>query len=174
MLLTSFRKEIFLAKCNPSFGSLHCHAHLDQDVSEVIPFLNAELGGDTFVNDPPSVTLKAHGKLITVHARQIAVNALKDEDEADRILNWLKNEINQVWENRANIQPKFTGKSRPQVFAMLKILPKTNCRRCGQATCMVFAARLAEGSFGPEDCPELGPESLEVLSAYLEEHPPET
>ena len=44
MLLKSYIKEIFRAKCNPGFESVHCIAHLDQDINAVIPYLNAALG----------------------------------------------------------------------------------------------------------------------------------
>jgi len=37
MLLFSYRKEIFRAKCNPGFESVHCIANLDQDVGECLP-----------------------------------------------------------------------------------------------------------------------------------------
>jgi len=46
MLLNNYRKEIFRAECNPSFEAVHCFAYLDEDVSEVLPYLNAELGGE--------------------------------------------------------------------------------------------------------------------------------
>ncbi|MFW6284454.1 MAG: (Fe-S)-binding protein [Desulfosalsimonas sp.] len=46
-------------------------------------------------------------------------------------------------------------------------MPKTNCRKCGLATCMVFAAQATDGGRGAEDCPELNPESKERLDAYL-------
>ena len=39
--------------------------------------------------------LHHHGKIIKVGSQEIAVNALEDEQEADRILEWLRNEINQ-------------------------------------------------------------------------------
>ncbi|MGC8720650.1 MAG: (Fe-S)-binding protein, partial [Thermodesulforhabdaceae bacterium] len=103
MLLKSYRKNIFRPECNARFQSLHCIAYLDQDIGEVIPYLNAELGGDQFTREPPSVTFKHHGKLITVHPREIAVNALKDEEEATRVLEWLKDLINSVWERRHEI-----------------------------------------------------------------------
>lgn len=32
MLLKSYTKEIFRPECNPSFQSLHCIAHLNQDI----------------------------------------------------------------------------------------------------------------------------------------------
>jgi ArsR family metal-binding transcriptional regulator len=167
MLLESYTKEIFRAECNPGFEALHCFAHLAQDVGVAIPYLNAVLGGFTYTKDPPSVTFKAQGKLITVHAKKIAVNALKDEDEATKIIEWLKREINSAWENRENIEPLYEAAPQPKVIEILKLLPKTNCKKCGQPTCMVFAAQAAEGAKGPENCPPLDDVNRERLSSYL-------
>ena len=46
MLLKGYDKKIFRAECNPSFEALHCIAYLDQDIAEVLPYLNAVLVGD--------------------------------------------------------------------------------------------------------------------------------
>ena len=167
MLLHSYRKEIFRPECNPGFESLHCFAHLAEDVGQVLPYLNAELGGFEYVDDPPSVTFRSQGKIITVHPKMIAVNALKDEAEADKILEWLKHEINETWEKRGSIEPSYDSAPRPQVFEILKMLPGSNCKKCGQPTCMVFAAQAAEGGRGAEDCPELDGERAVRLDAYL-------
>jgi ArsR family metal-binding transcriptional regulator len=167
MLLKSYRKEIFRPECNPGFESLHCIAHLDQDVSAVLPFLNAVLGGFEYLKDPPAVMFRVHGKLITVHGTQIAVNALHDEVEADKILEWLKREINSAWENRELITPSCEGQPKPKVLDILRLLPKTNCRDCGEPTCMVFAVRLAEGVKGPESCTALDVMGRERIQSYL-------
>jgi ArsR family metal-binding transcriptional regulator len=173
MFLKQYQKEIFRPECNPSFQSLHCIARLDRDIREVLPYLNSALGGHTYTKDPPSVTFKVHGKLITVHHDQIAVNALKDEDEADKILEWLRQEINEAWESRDRIQPSFEGLSKPQILEVLKLLPRTNCRRCGQPTCMVFAILAADGAKGPEDCPALQDPHRSSLKKYLAGFRPE-
>jgi len=81
MLLKSYTLEIFNPECRPGAMAVHCFAHLDQDVDKAIPYLNAVLGGHTYSKDPPSVGFKTHGKLIAVHSRKIAVNALKDDEE---------------------------------------------------------------------------------------------
>ncbi len=167
MLLTGYTKEIFRPECNPSFESVHCIARLNEDIRDVLPYLNAVLGGTQYFADPPEVMFHHHGKIIKVAAREIAVNALKDEAEADRILEWLRSEINQAWENRETIAPCFTGKTRPQVMEILRLLPKTNCKKCGRPTCMAFAAQVAEGGRGADDCPELAAENREQLTAYL-------
>ncbi len=167
MLLEGYKKEMFLPKCNPNFQSVHCVARLDQDISEVLPYLNTELGGSDYVKSPPSLTLRIHGKLITLHAREIYVNALKDEGEAESILEWLRKEINDTWNKRAEIEPTYEPPPVPQMMEILKLLPKTNCRKCGEPTCMVFALRAVEGVKGPEDCPELTEEKKDMLAEYL-------
>jgi ArsR family metal-binding transcriptional regulator len=167
MLLTRYNKEIFRPECNPSFQSLHCIARLDQDVTEALPYLNATLGGFEYLKDPPAVTFRIQGKLITVHPREIAINALRDEEEADKILEWLKREINSAWENRDKLMPNYEGAPKPKILEILKLLPKTNCHECGQPTCMVFATLAAQGVKDANDCPALTEDKKGLLQTYL-------
>jgi ArsR family metal-binding transcriptional regulator len=167
MLLESYRLEIFNSACNPSAMAVHCFAHLEQDVGPALPYLNAVLGGFEYLQDPPAVTFKAQGKLITVHGRKIAINALRDEAEARKIVEWLKREINDAWEKRDQIVPSFTGAPRPKLIEILKLLPRTNCRECGEPTCMVFAARVAEGAKDVTACPQLENEQRRQLARYM-------
>ncbi len=167
MLLEDYTLEIFKSKCQADAKGVHCFAHLGQDVSEALPYLNAVLGGFEYLNDPPAVTFRAQGKLITVHGKKIAVNALNDEAEAKKIVEWLKTEINSAWEKKDTITPSYTGLPRPGIIEILKLLPKTNCRECGQPTCMVFATKVAEGAKGPGDCPGIGAEEGKKLAAYM-------
>lgn len=166
MLLTGYSKEIS-RPCNPNFQSVDCVAHLHCDISEVLPFLNSALGGNSYVKDPPSVTFKVHGKLITLHSRKICINALRDEAEADKILEWLKTEINTTWEKRGEMEPSYEVPPRPQWLHVLKLLPKTNCGKCGEPTCMVFALKSVEGIKGAEGCPEIDSPNRERFSEYL-------
>lgn len=36
-----------------------------------------------------------------------------------------------------------------------KLLPRTNCRKCGHASCMAFAVKLVSGKAYLEDCPTI-------------------
>ena len=167
MLLKDYTLEIFNSKCQPGNQGVHCFAHLKQDVGEALPYVNAVLGGFEYFKDPPTVTFKAHGKIITLYGDKIAVNALKDTAEAEKIVSWLVREINAAWENRENIEPSYEGAAKPQLIEILKLLPKTNCKKCGAPTCMVFASRVMEGGAGAEDCPELDEINSAALSRYL-------
>ncbi|MFK5951856.1 MAG: (Fe-S)-binding protein [Desulfobacterium sp.] len=167
MLLESYQLEIVNSICMPGAMGIHCFAHLDQDVVEAIPYVNAVLGGSTFIKDPPAVTFKSQGKLITIYQKKIAINALKDETEARKIVEWLKREINDAWENRYSITPSFEAMPQPKLMEILKLLPKTNCRECKEPTCLVFATRVVEGAKGPENCPPLTNNNREKLEVYL-------
>jgi ArsR family metal-binding transcriptional regulator len=167
MLMKNYTMEIFRPECNPQFQSLHCFAHLDEDIREVFPYLNTVLGGSGYTQDPPSLMLQIHGRLIAFHPKKIAINALKNDKEAEKILEWLRREINQTWEKRNEITPSYEAAPRPMPFTILKFLPRTNCGRCGQATCLVFASLAVEGGKGADDCPELTPEQKKGLEEYL-------
>jgi ArsR family metal-binding transcriptional regulator len=167
MLLTGYAKEVFRPTCNPGFESVHCIAHLEEDISEALPYLNALLGGTEYFQNPPEMMLQHYGKIIKVSGKEIAVNALEDEAEADRILLWLKDQINEAWENRENITPQYEGKRKPKFVEILKLLPRTNCKKCGRTTCMVFAAQMVEGGPGAELCPDLPDENRKKLTDYL-------
>lgn len=156
MLVSQYRLEIFNNECMPGAMSVQCFAHLDRDAGPALPYLNAALGGFEYVRRPPSVTFRAQGKLITVHARKIAINALRDEDEARKIAEWMIREINAAWDNRDTIEPSYEGTPKPNIVDIVKQLPKTNCRQCGYPTCMVFATLVAEGAKDLTNCPPLG------------------
>ncbi len=168
LLLTGYTKQIFRPECNPQFQSLHCIARLNEDVSGALPYINAVLGGAQFLEDPPEVMFHHQGRIIKIGPREIALNALKDEQQADELLTWLMNEINQAWDKRASIEPSRQGQKRPVLIEVLKLLPKTNCRKCGLATCMVFAAQMVAGGRSVEQCPELSAQQQDALTAYVD------
>ena len=167
MLLSQYRSK-FVRPPNPAAQHRRVYAQLDGDIREVLPYLNTLLKGQQFFRDPPSLTLKyPDGKLITLTSREIAINIVKDEAEAEAILEWLKQEINAAWERRGEITPSFEVAAQPRIFEIFKLLPHTNCRACGQPTCLVFAVQVSQGAQGLGDCPQLNGETLGQLREYL-------
>jgi ArsR family metal-binding transcriptional regulator len=97
----------------------------------------------------------------------ITVNAVQDETQGRKIIEWIKREINDTWENRENIAPRYTRTERPQIVEILKRLPKTNCQKCDAPTCMVFATWVIQGAKDETNCPELSKEGKRKLQDYL-------
>jgi len=47
-----------------------------------------------------------------------------------------------------------------QIF---KLLPKTNCKKCGHPTCLAFAMKLAQRQASLDLCPDVSEEAKKVL-----------
>ncbi|MHC4337852.1 MAG: (Fe-S)-binding protein, partial [Planctomycetota bacterium] len=48
---------------------------------------------------------------------------------------------------------------------IFKLLPKTNCKKCGMPTCLAFAMQLAQKRAKLDDCPDVSEEAKKVLAA---------
>jgi len=48
---------------------------------------------------------------------------------------------------------------------IFKLLPKTNCKKCGMPTCLAFAMALAQKRTKLDDCPDVSDEAKEKLAA---------
>jgi len=166
MLLTGYSIEIFKSKCNPKATRVRCFAHLENDVREVLPFLKTVLGGG-YKKEPPALTLKNYGKMITIYPKKIAINALRDGEEAEKIVAWLQREINETWEKQYKIEPNIKSMQQPALIEVLKLLPKSNCKQCNERTCLLFAARVVEGSKDHNGCPPMEPHKSLILQDYL-------
>ena len=47
---------------------------------------------------------------------------------------------------------------------IFKLTPKTNCKECGNPTCMAFAMKVAQGAVAIDKCPHMSADSLAKLS----------
>jgi ArsR family metal-binding transcriptional regulator len=168
MLVKNYQLE-FRRPPNPEATHLRGFVCLDGDIEELLPYLNTVLRGHLYVRQPPSLTIKYRAKLITFHPREIAINILRDEAEAEEILAWLTGVINDTWKRRETIAPSYEVAPRPSILEILKLLPRTNCQACGQPTCLVLATRVSAGEAAPEACPLLEPEALDLLENYLKQ-----
>ena len=54
----------------------------------------------------------------------------------------LKLVVNETYENKDHIKPTYTSKSVPRPTDIFKLLPGTNCKKCGELTCLAFAVKL--------------------------------
>jgi ArsR family metal-binding transcriptional regulator len=174
MLLAEIKTyEIFRPKMDATKEVLHSIATFDADISPAFPYINAELGGWDYDQTNQVLLLKlADGKWITLQAREIAIRGARDLDESQALLEWIKGQINEIYDRRYEIEPRYTSQAGLKIMEILKLLPLTNCKLCGYATCMAYAAALREGEISLQDCPPLGDEKFqekgEKLQAYLE------
>jgi len=167
MLIDDYRIELTEPDCLPEArGTIYSARVLfADDVSEVMPYLNAVLERADYGGDNDYIIWKDSERRYALRPRELAVSSVADRSEAAAVSAATIAMINEVWEKKDEIGPDFKRKERPKALDLFRLLPRTNCHECDLPSCMAFAVELAEGKRAPSDCPVLiAPGSEELLS----------
>lgn len=157
-LISGFDLEMVSPPCVPGAAHWSAQARLDADISEILPYLNARFPEARYDPDAQVLVLKKDGKNYAFRPRLISAAPVEDREEAHRLLTDIAGLINRTWRDREDIRPSWERRTLPSVMELYRRLPRTNCRQCGYATCMAFAADLREGKTTLSCCPQLAEE----------------
>jgi ArsR family metal-binding transcriptional regulator len=165
MLIEKYDLEVFTPPCEPGAERFSAIARLNVDISTVMPYLNATLRGAVYHKQASALTWKKGGHNIAFHAYEIATSNVEDREAAEKGLEGLIDLVNRTWERRAEITPSYETRQRPTPMAVYQLLPRTNCKHCGEPTCWTFALKLVASQKQIIDCPPLfEPQHKEKLS----------
>jgi ArsR family metal-binding transcriptional regulator len=142
MLLKSYTLKIEFPPCDFSAQTVNAIAELSDDIREVLPYLNAIIEGCTYFPEAGILRFSKEGKMINLYPDRIAVAKLKDKQEAEQVIESLKELINDTYKRRSEIKPRYEGATELKVRDIYNLLPGTNCKQCGLPTCFAFAAKL--------------------------------
>ena len=167
--------DIFRPKMDSTKEVLHAIATFRVDISPAFPYVNAELGGWDYDQTNQVLLLKlSDGKWVTLHPQKIAIRGARDMAEAKALLVWIQAQINDIYARREAITPRCVSQAGLKVIEILRLLPMTNCKVCGYAACMAYAAALREGEISLQACTPLWEEKYrekrEKLEAYLQSY----
>ncbi|MBI5115030.1 hypothetical protein HZA56_00990 [Candidatus Poribacteria bacterium] len=160
MLLESYQMNVAPPECLPSEISVTAAIEFEDDLTELLPYLNAEFGPCVYDKTLPFLRFRRDGKVIAIYSKQIGIAGLRDEGEAKEVFEWLRDTINSVAGRKATIKPSDRSIGDVKPLDIFKLLPRNNCGKCGFATCMAFAAALANGDTRTEKCAELFHETM--------------
>ena len=142
-------------------------AEVSEEIQEVFPYLNAVLKGCIYNHPANTLTIRKDQKLITLHALHITLAKIEDENEAEELLKWLKDLINETYEKRGQIEPNYSMAAELKALDMFKLLPGTNCKKCGEPTCLAFAVKLVGRDIEITKCDPLFSEKYQEKQKVL-------
>jgi len=166
MLLNSYKITRILP-CIADPEKIRVIAEVSGEIYEAFPYLNATLKGCIYNHPAVTLTLKQEDKLITLHVRHITLTKIEDEKEAEEILIWLKNLINETYEKRDQIEPNYSMTAELKALDIFKLLPGTNCKKCGEPSCLAFAVKLVGQEIGISNCVPLFSEEFKEKRKVL-------
>jgi ArsR family metal-binding transcriptional regulator len=129
--------------CLADPSKIRFYAQPSGDLTEVLPYLNTVIQRAIYNHAVPALTYTQEHRIICLHARLITGAKIDDVEDARAVLESLTRLINETWARRDGITPSHDRREKLTPLAVYRLLPRTNCRRCGLLTCLAFAAELA-------------------------------
>jgi len=159
-LITTYRLEVGTSTHSTEEFEYEAIAHLDAELSPALPYLNATLSRGVYLPRKPVLSWRNAGHNIGFWPDRIAVDHLHSREEVTEWVDRLVALVNDVWERRAEIEPDVTTHARLQPLELYRLLPETNCKACGEASCFNLALKLAAGQAELAACTPLYAEVL--------------
>ncbi len=149
----------YVAPCIADEKKIRLIAYFNRDITEILPYLNAVKKGASYNKNASTLTFAEERRLINLYNIKITIAKADDIIDTWHILDEVKALINKTYENRSNIKPNYEEKVKVTALQIYGWLPKTNCRACGEATCLAFAVKLLQGEQSLPRCQPLSSES---------------
>jgi len=141
-----------LAPCVADETKIRLIAHLSGNMAPAFPYVNAEMSEASYNAEGETLTFMDSYRMVALYPSRITVAKADELVDAWRVLEMIRRRVNDVWARRRTIEPYYGRRSKPPALEIFKRLPRTNCRACGELTCLAFAIRLHVGEASPTKC----------------------
>ncbi|MDD3984674.1 MAG: (Fe-S)-binding protein [Methanobacterium sp.] len=135
----------------------------DSEIKDIIPLLIGRYppGKVNFIKNKGILTLNIENRLVTLYpSGKISMNNAIDKEDAIKVVTGIMKIINEIFieiniengQDYSNIHEKLLKIGPLQLY---NCLPKTNCEKCGEITCIAFAIKLLSGDIKLDKCESL-------------------
>lgn len=136
---------------------------LDSEIGEVIPVLITKYppGKVNYIENKKILTLNINKRLVTLYpSGKISMNKTIDKEDALEVVTEIMKVINEAYNeinsgDVANYDELRDKLSNIGPLSLYNCLPKTDCEKCGEKTCMAFAIKLLSGDIKLDKCTPL-------------------
>jgi ArsR family metal-binding transcriptional regulator len=155
--------------CEPGAEYWNATARFEDDISAVFPYLNARWKDAIYSPAARQITFRYEGRAVALKPHEITISNLPDRDTATIEMEKIVAELNNVWMDREHLEARHEPRKRLVAMEIYKLLPQTNCKLCGQASCFAFASKLTVGEADVQQCTPLfdEPQYAEKRQALL-------
>jgi len=150
-------KEILPCIADPKKYRIIGKIATKQDFVEMMPYIAWLIPNSSYSKKNGWISFKKGVRIITIHSDGfVTMTQTKDEEEAMETLREIEEKVEEAYKRKDEIDLS-KPKEKISVTAMdvYNYLPKTNCRECGEQTCMAFAVKLLNGEKDVKACKPL-------------------
>jgi len=135
----------YVAPCIADEKKIRLIAYFNRDISEILPYLNTVIKGASYNKNAPTLTFAKLRRMINLYNIKVTIAKADDIIDAWQVLHETQKLVNDTYKNKDKIKPNFEEKIKVTALQIYGWLPKTNCKACGEATCLAFAVKLLKG-----------------------------
>ena len=128
-------------------------------LDDVLPYVATLPSVIAYNPEAHTLTFRRQPGVLTLYSDRVYITKGNDVDEGLELLAALTEAINVVWEHRHELVAVTTRRRVPRPLDVWMLLPQTNCKQCGEATCMAFAVGLLQQTRTLAECPPLQTET---------------
>jgi ArsR family metal-binding transcriptional regulator len=114
-----------------------------------------------------SLTFRRPRGFMTIYPDKVMITQVDDVAEGIRLFAALQDAINATWERRDDLAAITQRRRAPRPLDIWTLLPRTNCGRCSEATCMAFAVAVLQDRREVGECALLGADQRRAVAALL-------
>ena len=165
-LIKSYSQRISTPECHATATWFKAILELQDDISEVLPYLNSELQCFDYNHDARILLWddEENGKRYAFRPHEVVIAPIESREEANELVDYIVSTVNFIWDRKDQIEPSFEGRRiPPKVLDIFKLLPRSNCQECGFPTCMAFAAELRNDHSKLSLCPYINEKGYKNL-----------
>ena len=134
-----------------------------KNLNDFLPYLNGYIKKAIYDPKANTFVFTFENHKVSVTNDKVMIARIKSQDEGKKLAEKVIDFLNKVYAKKDEITPDFERREPPKTIDIYKLLPKTNCKKCGEPTCFVFATKLSQGDHDIEDCVELNEERKEAI-----------
>jgi ArsR family metal-binding transcriptional regulator len=142
--------------CLAELGKIIVIGKPDRSLAEVIPYLATLPGVIAFNPETLTLTFRRQPGFLTLYPEQVYLTQVKDAEAGLEVFEALKAAVNATWEHRTELVAVNRARRAPRHLDIYTLLPQTNCKQCGEASCLAFAVLLIQQQHTLDECLPLG------------------
>ncbi len=160
--MTIYLDSIILTKTLPCLaepGRIIVIGTPSQTLGEVLPFLATLPGIIAWNPEALALTFRRPHGFMNLYNDKVTITQVVDSAEGLELFAALKAAINTVWEKRAELIAVTVKKRAPRHLDIWELLPRSNCKECGEASCLAFAVAVLQHNRLLNECVPLQSDS---------------
>lgn len=113
-------------------------------LDEVLPYLATLPNTIAYNPGTQTVMFRRERGFLTLYPDRVFITQVEDHEEGVQLLAALVDAVNATWDHRAELVAATAPRRVPRPLDVWTLLPQTNCKACGEVTCMAFAFALLQ------------------------------